>query len=178
MSVLDWLLDSDPAVRWQALRDLADTTAESVATQGCGARLLAQQGEDGQWAGGVLFPKPRARSAKGEQPKGQPWTATFQPSFRQPSGLLLTSLNPTLIFGHTHPCNATRRVNRLPQLEADRTRCRRHRKAPSTTASRSNAQTNGTGGSGVWTTRNSWGGAVGPQVSPAGQVMGLLVFGE
>jgi hypothetical protein len=29
--VLDWLLDSDPAIRWQALRDLVDAPAEIVA---------------------------------------------------------------------------------------------------------------------------------------------------
>ena len=81
MTVLDWLLDSDPAVRWQVLRDLADAPAEivaaeraRVATEGWGARLLALQGEDGQWEGGALFPARRAKS--GEPPKGQPWTAT------------------------------------------------------------------------------------------------------
>ena len=83
MSVLDWLLDSDPALRWQVLRDLDDAPAELVAaerariaTEGWGARLLALQGEDGQWAGGALFPARRAKSGNTEQPEGQPWTAT------------------------------------------------------------------------------------------------------
>jgi hypothetical protein len=78
MAVLDWLLDSDPAIRWQVLQDLADAPAETVAAErarvaneGLGARLLALQGEDGQWEGGALFPAKRDRSAK-----GQPWTAT------------------------------------------------------------------------------------------------------
>ena len=78
MRVLDWLLDCDPAIRWQALRDLADAPAETVAaerarvaTEGWGARMLALQGADGQWEGGALFPARRDRSAK-----GQPWTAT------------------------------------------------------------------------------------------------------
>src|SRR5215469_15188404 len=77
--VLGWLLDSDPAIRWQVLRDLADAPAETVAaerarvaTEGWGAKLLALQGEDGQWAGGALFPSPRPKFGKGEQP----WTAT------------------------------------------------------------------------------------------------------
>ena len=77
MTVLDWLLDSDPAIRWQALRDLGDAPAEvvaaersRVATEGWGARLLALQGEDGQWEGGALFPAQRTAI------KGQPWTAT------------------------------------------------------------------------------------------------------
>src|SRR5690606_32617543 len=50
-SVVDWLLDSDPAIRWQVLRDLlqapADTVAlerARVAMEGVGARLLALQG--------------------------------------------------------------------------------------------------------------------------------------
>src|SRR5256886_15922714 len=83
MPVLDWLLDSDPAIRWQVLRDLADASAEiiaaeraRVATEGWGARLLALQGEDGQWEGGALFPARRAQSGNGEQPKGHPWSAT------------------------------------------------------------------------------------------------------
>lgn len=63
MTVLDWLLDSDPSIRWQALRDLAAAPADvvaaeraRVATEGWGARLLALRGEDGQWAGGAYFP--------------------------------------------------------------------------------------------------------------------------
>jgi len=31
MSVVEWLLDSDPAIRWQAIRDLTDATGEEVA---------------------------------------------------------------------------------------------------------------------------------------------------
>ena len=65
------------------LRDLADAPAEilareraRVATEGWGARLLALQGEDGQWEGGALFPARRAASDDDEQPAGQPWTAT------------------------------------------------------------------------------------------------------
>jgi hypothetical protein len=57
-SVIEWLLDSDPAIRWQALRDLTGAPAEEVAaerarvaTEGAGARLLALQGADGAWAG-------------------------------------------------------------------------------------------------------------------------------
>src|SRR4249919_1037519 len=80
MSVLDWLLDSDPAIQWQALRDLADAPAEvvaaeraRVATEGWGARLLALQGDDGQWEGGALFP---AGWWGSDHDDTQPWTAT------------------------------------------------------------------------------------------------------
>ena len=83
MTVLDWLLDADPSIRWQALRDLADAPEEvvaaeraRVATEGWGARLLALQGEDGQWEGGALFPARWFESDPGERPDGQPWTAT------------------------------------------------------------------------------------------------------
>ena len=82
MTVLDWLLDSDPAIRWQVLRDLVHAPAAAVAaerarvaTEGWGARLLALQGEDGLWAGGACFP---ARSLdQGGDNQGQPWTSTL-----------------------------------------------------------------------------------------------------
>ena len=58
MSVIDWLLDSDPSIRWQVMRDLTDASAEEVAaerarvgTEGDGARLLALQAADGRWSG-------------------------------------------------------------------------------------------------------------------------------
>ena len=58
MNVIDWLLDSDPAVRWQVMRDLTDAPADvvaaersRVATEGWGARLLELQAPDGLWAG-------------------------------------------------------------------------------------------------------------------------------
>ena len=64
MTVLEWLLDSDPAIRWQVMRDLTDAPADEVAAErarvaheGWGAQLLAAQGADGQWSGGALFPE-------------------------------------------------------------------------------------------------------------------------
>jgi hypothetical protein len=82
MTVLDWLLDSDPAIRWQVLRDLVHAPAEVVAAErartaieGWGARLLELQGEDGQWAGGACFP---ARSLyQWDKNEGQPWISTL-----------------------------------------------------------------------------------------------------
>src|SRR5712691_1787950 len=81
MNVLDWLLDSDPAIRWQVLRDLVHAPAEvvaaeraRVATEGWAARLLALQGEDGQWAGGACFP---AEGWQRDESEGQPWTSTL-----------------------------------------------------------------------------------------------------
>src|SRR3954462_15996470 len=80
MTVLDWLLDSDPAIRWQALRDLADAPEDvvaaeraPVATEGWGARLLAQRDPDGQWAGGAYLPA----APESSEDAGQPWTSTL-----------------------------------------------------------------------------------------------------
>jgi hypothetical protein len=57
-SVIQWLLDSDPSIRWQVMRDLTGAPADEVAaerarvaTEGVGARLLALQAADGRWAG-------------------------------------------------------------------------------------------------------------------------------
>jgi len=69
MTVIDWLLDSDPAIRWQVMRDLAHDPAEAVAaerakvaTEGWGARLLALQAPNGQW---------------GDRAWSHDWTDTF-----------------------------------------------------------------------------------------------------
>lgn len=87
MEVIEWLLDSDPALRWQVRRDLTGATETElaaersrVATEGWGARLLALQGEDGQWAGGAHFPAEFDWSTlhRDEDGRlvGQPWTST------------------------------------------------------------------------------------------------------
>ncbi len=56
MNALDWLLDADPAIRWQAMRDLTDAPDHEVAaerarvaTEGWGARILALRRDDGLW---------------------------------------------------------------------------------------------------------------------------------
>jgi hypothetical protein len=63
MSAIDWLLDSDPTIRWQVMRDLidappAEVAAEraKVASEGWGARLLSLQAPDGRWGGGAALP--------------------------------------------------------------------------------------------------------------------------
>lgn len=79
--VITWLLDSDPAIRWQVMRDVlalpeSEWTAEraKVETQGWGATLLAHEDEDGQWAGGSFVPADF--EAREWEEVGQPWTAT------------------------------------------------------------------------------------------------------
>ncbi|MGA7414744.1 MAG: hypothetical protein WBW33_30020 [Bryobacteraceae bacterium] len=53
---LKWLLDSDPAIRWQVMRDLTDEPLNAIAaersriaTEGWGAELLALQSSAGNW---------------------------------------------------------------------------------------------------------------------------------
>jgi hypothetical protein len=79
MTVIDWLLDSDPAIRWQVLADLTDAPPDEVAAQrahvaheGWGARLLAIEDANGLWAGGACFPA----GYRGDEPD-QPWTPTM-----------------------------------------------------------------------------------------------------
>ena len=55
---LKWLLDSDPAIRWQVMRDLTGEAPNAiaaersrVATEGWGAQLLALQSPAGKWGG-------------------------------------------------------------------------------------------------------------------------------
>jgi len=62
-----WLLDADPAVRWQVMRDLLDEPAEvvaatraRVAVEGWGADLLGQQRPDGNWGDDVATPRWRS----------------------------------------------------------------------------------------------------------------------
>jgi hypothetical protein len=56
MDTIDWLLDSDPAIRWQVMRDLTDASPAAIAAEraripheGVGAEILARQGSDGAW---------------------------------------------------------------------------------------------------------------------------------
>ncbi len=64
MDVLAWLLEGDPAIRWQVMRDLTEASVEEVAAErtqvaetGWGARLLGVQDPDGKWGGGIYSPK-------------------------------------------------------------------------------------------------------------------------
>jgi hypothetical protein len=100
MDVIEWLLDSDPAIRWQALRDLTDATPEDVAAErarvereGWGARLLALGDDDGHWDGGALFPPGFSWDGT-----GQPWTTTMH------------TLQTLLIFGLDPESGAAERV--------------------------------------------------------------------
>lgn len=79
MDVIEYLMDGDPAIRWQVMRDLADAPADAVAaerarvaTEGWGARLLAEQADDGRWDGGSYRPG----WADESRPFFDAWTAT------------------------------------------------------------------------------------------------------
>lgn len=63
-ALVNWLLDGDPAVRWQTMRDLTDTPVaqvaherDQIAVHGWGRRLLDAQDPDGCWAGALYSPK-------------------------------------------------------------------------------------------------------------------------
>jgi hypothetical protein len=56
VNTIDWLLDSDPAIRWQAMRDLTSASSQAISDvrarvprEGVGAEILARQGSDGAW---------------------------------------------------------------------------------------------------------------------------------
>lgn len=77
-TVHQWLLESDPSIQWQVMRDLlgrpeSEWAAEraKIESAGWGASLLAHQDEDGQWAGGAYNPTDHDHTEV-----GQPWTAT------------------------------------------------------------------------------------------------------
>jgi hypothetical protein len=61
--VIEWLLDSDPSIRWQVMRDLTGAPAAAVAAErsrvareGWGRRLIVEQRRDGQWGDGAGTP--------------------------------------------------------------------------------------------------------------------------
>ncbi|MAT99828.1 MAG: hypothetical protein CL608_22025 [Anaerolineaceae bacterium] len=62
--VIAWLMAGDAAIRWQTMRDLLDmpeqawqSERQQTVTTGWGARLLAEQEENGRWGGGFYSPK-------------------------------------------------------------------------------------------------------------------------
>ena len=64
MNVVEWLLDSDPSIRWQVMRDLIGEPDEivarersRVAAEGWGARLLDLQDPNGHWGGAAFVPR-------------------------------------------------------------------------------------------------------------------------
>jgi hypothetical protein len=79
VSVHEWLLDADPAIRWQVMRDLTGDPSDvveseraRVAGEGWGAYLLSLQGPDGRWDGGTYRPG----WVDDSKPFFDAWTAT------------------------------------------------------------------------------------------------------
>lgn len=65
-AVIRWLLEGDPAIRWQTLQDLLGAPADEVAEErsrverdGWGAELLRRQDDRGTWGGTVWKPEDR-----------------------------------------------------------------------------------------------------------------------
>ncbi len=80
MELETWLLDADPAIRWQVLNDLTDAPSDQVtaerrrvATEGWGRRLLDARGADGRWAAGAWAPA----GWSWELGEPQPWSSTL-----------------------------------------------------------------------------------------------------
>lgn len=77
--ILEWLLESDPSLRWQVMRDLTEEPGEVIAGErarvtetGWGAGLLSRQDPGGTWDGGVYRPG----WVDNDKPFFDAWTAT------------------------------------------------------------------------------------------------------
>lgn len=62
--IIAWLMEGDPSIRWQVMRDLLEEEdalikqeQERVAKMGWGAQFLSYQEPSGLWAGGIYSPK-------------------------------------------------------------------------------------------------------------------------
>jgi hypothetical protein len=63
-NIINWLMEGDPAIRWQVMRDLLHAPKKEWQTErgrtqneGWGAQLLAKQDALGVWGGGLYSPK-------------------------------------------------------------------------------------------------------------------------
>lgn len=116
MNTIDWLLDSDPAIRWQAMHYLADASPEAVRAErarvpreGVGAQILAHQGSDGAWhrAGSPDWAPTlytmlllRATGVNPAEPSIESAVARLEVGFRWHEDLG----NKTFFEGETEPC--------------------------------------------------------------------------
>ena len=86
MDVIDWLMDADPSIRWQVMRDLTDEPAEAIGaersritTEGWGVHLLALQAPDGRW-GGRPWSSTRTDTLHVLELLRRPWSRSAQPA--------------------------------------------------------------------------------------------------
>jgi hypothetical protein len=113
-AALKWLLDSDPAIRWQVMRDLTDESPEPiaaersrVATEGWGAQLLARQSAAGDWGGGQQWDLIALWSLVVLQDLGLDPASTAARAMieRVDQGLVFAPLNNRpFLHGETEPC--------------------------------------------------------------------------
>ena len=82
-AVIDWLLDSDPAIRWQVMRDLLDAPEAGVARRSgrgsrprAGARGCSPRQDAGRPVGRRGLRAGRTSTSAAWREEGQPWTAT------------------------------------------------------------------------------------------------------
>jgi hypothetical protein len=126
VTTTEWLLEADPAIRWQVMRDItrepeAFIAAERsrIAHEGWGAELLSLQAADGRWDGGTYRPGWVDRS----KPFYDAWTATHfslqqlrdfgldprSPDARRAAALVRDNVrwdanDATYFRGETEPC--------------------------------------------------------------------------
>ena len=111
---LKWLLDSDPAIRWQVMQDLTGEAPDAiaaersrVATDGWGAQLLSRQSPAGDWGGGAKWDLITLWSLVvlkdlGLDPASQPARKMID---RVDKGLVFKPLNNRpFLDGETEPC--------------------------------------------------------------------------
>jgi hypothetical protein len=116
LNTIDWLLDSDPAIRWQTMRYLTEASPEAVRAErarvpreGVGAKILAHQGSDGAWhrAGSADWVPTlytmlllRATGADPAEPSIESAVARLEAGFRWHEDLG----NKGFFEGETEPC--------------------------------------------------------------------------
>ena len=111
---IKWLLDSDPSIRWQVMRDLTgespraiDAERSRVATEGWGAELLARQSSVGHWGEGSKWDLITTWSLVvlkdlGLEPNSKPARKMID---RVDKGLVFKPLsNRPYLLGETEPC--------------------------------------------------------------------------
>jgi hypothetical protein len=111
---IEWLLDSDPAIRWQVMRDLTGDAPNAVAaersrvaTEGWGAHLLARQSPRGDWGGGTKRDLITLWSLVVLKDLGLDPASTQARKMidRVDEGLVFTPLNDRpFLHGETEPC--------------------------------------------------------------------------
>ena len=110
---LKWLLDSDPSIRWQVMRDLTDADPAAiaaerarVATKGWGARLLARQfrAATGRADASGTYDALQSRRTDGPRPRSEKPTSAQDDRARRKASGFQAAKNRPYLRGETEPC--------------------------------------------------------------------------